>query len=438
MKISVFGIGYVGAVSAACLARDGHIVVAVDSNDAKAALIASGKSPIVEPGLDAVLQNAAASQRLTWTQSAEEAAQASDLSLVCVGTPSHPNGSLDLTYVKRVSEQIGRALKLKREFHSVVMRSTMLPGTMDEVVIPILEEISGKTAGRDFGVGYYPEFLREGSALVDYDNPGTIIVGALDETTLSLLLQINADLPVHPCVLTLRAAEAVKYANNAWHATKISFANELGLVCKALKVDSHEVMNALCSDMKLNISAAYLKPGYAFGGSCLPKDVRALRHRARELDLDTPLLNGVLQANEQQIQQAFDKVVRARSRKVGIVGLSFKPETDDLRDSPLVELAERLLGRGFQVKIYDPIVSLSKLTGLNREHLIQRLPHITEMLVDQPGELISHSETLVLGNRREASHILRMLQQGDEKYLIDLVRVDSPELSGRQVDGLCW
>lgn len=438
MKISVLGIGYVGAVSAACLARDGHTVVAVDANETKAALLASGRSPIVEPGLDAVLKHVTAAKRLSSAPSAEAAVQASNLSLVCVGTPSRQNGSLDLTYVRRVSEQIGQALRSKKEFHSVVMRSTMLPGTMDEIVIPELEKGSGKKAQRDFGVGYYPEFLREGSALGDYDNPGTIIIGALDETTLGLLLQINAHLPVQPRVMTLRAAEAVKYVNNAWHATKVSFANELGLVCKALKVDSHEVMDALCSDTKLNISREYLKPGYAFGGSCLPKDVRALRHRARELDLDTPLLHGVLSANEQQVQQAFNKVVQAGSRRVGIVGLSFKPETDDLRDSPLVELAERLLGRGFQVKIYDPIVRLSKLTGANREHLIQRLPHITDMLLEEPSELIMHSGTLVLGNRREAASLLRMLPQESDKHLIDLVRVDQSKLDGRRVDGLCW
>ena len=353
-KISIFGIGYVGTVSAACLARDGHDVVAVDVNQGKVNTINEGLSPIVEPRLGESIQAAIRADRLRATTDPSAAILSTDISLICVGTPAQDNGSLDTAFVSRVAQEIGESLRNSTNYHSVVMRSTMLPGTMEKVIIPILERFSGKRAGQDFGIAYFPEFLREGIAIGDYDNPGAIVLGVEDDPrTLQRLMQIHAKFSVAPQVMSIRAAEAVKYANNAWHATKISFANELGLLCKAMDVDSHEVMKALVSDTKLNISPAYLKPGFAFGGSCLPKDVSALRHTGKMADVDTPLLDGVLQANENQIRSAFRLIAATEKRKIGLVGLSFKPDTDDLRYSPMLEIAERLIGRGYELAIYD-------------------------------------------------------------------------------------
>ncbi|MGL3107815.1 nucleotide sugar dehydrogenase [Bradyrhizobium sp. BR 1432] len=314
LKISVFGIGYVGTVSAACLARDGHEVVAVDVNQEKVDILNEGLSPIVEPWLCENIDAAVRAGRLKATTDPLAAVSSTDVSLICVGTPSQENGSLETAFVSRVAQEIGEGLRKSTNFHSVVMRSTMLPGTMEELIIPMLERSSGKQAGRDFGVAYFPEFLREGTAIGDYDNPGAIVFGVEDDPqTLRRLMDIHEKFSVAPQIMSIRAAEAVKYANNAWHATKISFANELGLLCKAMGVDSHEVMKALVSDTKLNISPAYLKPGFAFGGSCLPKDVSALRHAGRMVDIDTPLLDAVLQANENQIRSAFR--TRRRDRK---------------------------------------------------------------------------------------------------------------------------
>lgn len=437
MKIAVLGIGYVGAVSAACLARDGHSVVAVDIDENKVKVLLAGHSPIVEPGLDELIAAALSSGRLTGTTNTEQAIADTDMCFVCVGTPARPNGSLDTTYVERVAEQIGAALGKNRPDYSVVIRSTILPGTMDEVIIPQLEAASGGVAGTDFGVAYYPEFLREGTAIADYDKPGAIVFGKRDDMSLAKLQAMHEQFGVEPKVLSIRAAEAVKYANNAWHALKISFANEMGLVCKALGVDSHDVMDVLVADTKLNISPAYLKPGFAFGGSCLPKDVRALRYRSHREDVDTPLLDAVLEANENQIRQAFRMVTSNTGRRVGIVGLSFKPETDDLRYSPLVELAERLIGRGYDVRIFDPIVQPARLTGANKRFIAEQLPHINEILLDNVDDLLAHSQTMVIGNRGEALQIMQTLADRNIPT-IDLVRVDRQQLSGDNYHGLCW
>ena len=437
MKISIFGIGYVGAVTAGCLSRDGHSVIAVDIHPEKVKALASGASPIVEPGLDELLVRGVQRGLLSATTSVHDAIDQSDISFVCVGTPAQANGSLNLEYVMRVSDQIGSSLAQKDGFHSVVMRSTMLPGSMDELVIPKIEQASGKRAGEGFGVAYYPEFLREGSAIKDYDEPGAIVFGGRDSPTLDRLANMYSNFPVVPIRMDIRAAEAVKYANNAWHALKISFANELGLICKSMDVDSHDVMETLCSDRKLNISAAYLKPGFAFGGSCLPKDLKALRYGARKMDLDTPLLDAVLAANEHQLRHTSEMVEALGLRNVGIIGLSFKPETDDLRYSPFVELAERLLGRGYKVRIYDPIVRLSRLTGANHAFVAEHLPHIADLLVEEPAELIEHSEVVVIGNKAEAQPLMPDLQKS-KKRLIDVVRVDRALRTDGQYQGLCW
>jgi len=308
---------------------------------------------------------------------------------------------------------------------------------MESLVVPALETSSTKRAGDDFGVAYYPEFLREGSAMVDYDSPGAIVFGVQDQATCDHLFALHSHMPTKPRLMRIRSAEAVKYVNNAWHALKISFANEVGLICKAVGVDSHDVMDTLCADTKLNISTVYLKPGFAFGGSCLPKDLKALRHRARTLDVETPLLDGIWNANENQLEAAFRMIEETGLRKIGMIGLSFKPQTDDLRYSPFVELAKRLIGHGYQVKIYDPIVRLSSLTGTNRAYISERLPHIADLLLERSGDLIEHSEVIVIGNGREFEPLSETVAQSD-KIVIDLVRVDRSRRSGSQYQGLCW
>jgi GDP-mannose 6-dehydrogenase len=437
-KIGVFGIGYVGTVSAACLARDGHDVVAVDVNPDKVDTLNRGLSPIVEPKLTESIRAGVRGGRLKATTDPLAAVSSTDISLVCVGTPSQENGSLETSFVSRVAQEIGESIRKSIDFHSVVMRSTMLPGTMDEIIIPILERSSGKRAGHDFGVAYLPEFLREGTAIADYDNPGTIVFGVNDDPrTLQRLMEIHAKFSAKPRVMSIRGAEAVKYANNAWHATKISFANEMGLLCKAMGVDSHEVMDALVSDKKLNISPAYLKPGFAFGGSCLPKDVSALRYAGRSVDIDTPLLDAVLQANENQIRSAYRLVAATGKRRIGLVGLSFKPDTDDLRYSPMLEIAERLIGRGYELAIYDSNIRLSRLTGVNRDHLTSRLPHIACLLREKMSDLAAFADVLVVGNREEFLKNSLPLQ-GHDKIIIDLVRIRPETRTGNNYRGICW
>jgi GDP-mannose 6-dehydrogenase len=437
-RICVFGIGYVGTVSAACLARDGHDVMAVDVNQDKVDVLNRGLSPIVEPKLAESIRSGVRANRLRATIDSLAAVSATDISLVCVGTPSQENGSLETSFVSRVAQEIGESIRKNTNFHSVVMRSTMLPGTMEKIVIPILERSSGKKAGQDFGVAYLPEFLREGTAIADYDDPGTIVIGVEDDPlTLRRLLEIHAKFSVTPRVMSIRGAEAVKYANNAWHATKISFANEIGLLCKAMGVDSHEVMNVLVADKKLNISPAYLKPGFAFGGSCLPKDVSALRYAGRNVDIETPLLDAVLQANENQIRSAFRLVAATGKRRIGLVGLSFKPDTDDLRYSPMLEIAERLIGRGYELAIYDSNIRLSQLTGVNRDHLTNRLPHIACLLREKMSDLASFAEVLVVGNRKEFLKNSLVLN-GHDKTIIDLVRIAPEKQTGSDYHGICW
>jgi GDP-mannose 6-dehydrogenase len=436
MKVSVIGIGYVGAVTAACAARDGHEVVAVDVNPIKVDAINSGRSPIVEPGLDEMTAEQVSKGRLRATGDIAAAVAGTDLSLLCVGTPSRPNGAIDLSYVTRVGEELGAALKTKDAFHSVVLRSSVLPGTTDEIVVPALERTSGKTAGVGFGMGYYPEFLRESTAIRDYDEPGAVVFGRVDPQTVDRLRALQVNLPVEPFVVSIRTAEAVKYFNNAWHALKISFSNEAGNICKSAGIDSHEVMNIVCSDTRLNISRAYMKPGFAFGGSCLPKDVRALRYRAKQNDVGTPILDAIMSANELQIDAAYRLIERAASKRVGLIGLSFKQDTDDLRESPIVILAERLLGKGFDVAVYDPNVRLSRLTGANLVYVNEHLPHIAKLLHEELDDVLSMSETLVVSHAAQAARIDASVLSA--KHIVDLVRF-APDLhSGTGYDGICW
>jgi GDP-mannose 6-dehydrogenase len=438
MKVSVFGLGYVGCVSAASLAADDHEVVGVDVNPDKVAAINAGRSPVVEPGLDELLARGAAEGRLRATTDAMEAVASTEVSLLCVGTPSRRNGSLDLTYLERVTEEIGSALRDKSAYHVVVVRSTVLPGTTHGVLIPALERQSGKKYGEGFGVSVNPEFLREGTALRDFRKPPLTLVGhnhAADASgTIALYQAIDA-----PLVSTsIRVAEMVKYTSNAFHALKVCFANEIGNLCKRVGVDSHDVMDVFCRDEKLNLSSYYLKPGFAFGGSCLPKDVRALQYRARELDVETPVLSSILPSNRLQIEQAFDMVMETGKQQIGLLGFSFKAGTDDLRESPLVILAEALLGKGRTLRIYDKNVSLARLVGANKEYIERQIPHLSSLLCGTIDEVIDQSEVIVVGN--QAPEFAEALSRcRPDQIVVDLVRLPIyGSLLQADYRGICW
>lgn len=431
MRISVLGAGYAGAVSAACLARDGHTVVAVDNDRRKVAAIAAGRAPVAEPGLDDLIGAMVRLGRLTASTETRAALHTTDVSLVCVGTPSRADGSLDVTDVVSVSREIGDALATKNDRHAVVLRSTVLPGTTEAFVVPAIETASRKRSGRDFGVAYYPEFMREGTSIADFDNPGTVVVGASDPATAELMRAIVS--PHTPREVPIATAEAVKYANNAWHGLKVSFANEIGRICKAVGIDGHDVMDALISDNKLNTSGAYLKPGFAFGGSCLPKDIAALRHRASTEGVATPVLDAILAGNEMQIEEACDLVVAAGNTRVGIVGLSFKPGTDDLRRSPLLELASRLLVRGMEVQIYEPALHEGRVGSADRG----RLDDLGALLVTDPDALVAASRTIVIGNARLAAPLMEDFARAGVA-IVDLARVDRARRSAGAYRGIAW
>jgi GDP-mannose 6-dehydrogenase len=436
--VSVFGLGYVGSVSAASFAADGHDVIGVDVSATKVASVNEGRSPIVERGLDDLLSEQSARGALRATTSAAEAVAASDLSLVCVGTPSRRNGSLDLTYLTRVCEQIGDALRDKPDYHVVVVRSTVLPGTTNGLVIPTLESRSGKRYGVGFGVSINPEFLREGSALRDFRQPPLTLVGhnhAADAAgTVALYDKVDAPL----VTTTIPTAEMIKYTSNAWHALKVCFANEIGNLCKRLDVDSHDVMEIFCRDQKLNLSPYYLKPGFAFGGSCLPKDVRALQYRAKELDLTTPVLQAILPSNQLQIQHAIDTALDTGKKRIGLLGFSFKAGTDDLRESPMVILAEALLGKGCSLRIYDRNVTLARLVGANKDYIERQIPHLSSLLCDTIDEVLDGSDVIVVGNAA-AEFGDALTQTRPDHIILDLVRIQT-DLSRVAGDyrGICW
>ncbi len=437
MRISVFGLGYVGVVSAACLATDGHVVVGVDPNETKVDQVGQGRSPIVETDIDQMVRDQVAAGRLSATMDVASAVRDTDLSLICVGTPSQANGSLDLKYVARVCEQIGAALADKPDFHVVVARSTMLPGTMRELVIPTLERCSGKVAGRDFGVCGNPEFLREGTAVYDYRNPPKTVIGETDTRSGDVLASVYAGLKAPLIRTDVDTAEMVKYADNVWHALKVCFANEIGNVCKALAIDSHRVMDIFCQDTKLNLSPYYLKPGFAFGGSCLPKDVRALSFKARTLDVPLPVIGSILESNELQIRRGVDMIMARGSRRIGILGFSFKAGTDDLRESPMVEVIERLIGKGYDLRLYDRNVAIARLIGANRDFILNHIPHISRLMVDSIDDVLAHGETIVVGNgAREFATVGDRLRDG--QALVDFVRIAQERSDGRRYDGICW
>lgn len=437
-KISVFGIGYVGVVSAACLARDGHTIVAVDIVPERVTMINAGRSPIVETGLEALITNAVSDGALTATLDADQAVRDTDASYVCVGTPSNRDGSIGLAYVTEVCGIIGRALATKSTFHSVIIRSTIVPGTMESVCVPLLEAASGKQAGVDFGVGYYPEFLRESTAIADYDNPGLIVFGALDKPTFDLLNLLNRDMPCMTHEVDLRTAEMVKYTSNSWRAVKVTFANEIGNIAKACGLDGQLVMKLLCSDDKVNISSHFMRPGFAFGGSCLPKDVRALQQLAQAKNVLAPLMGAVLQANEDQIARAAKLVTDTGEVAVGLVGISFKPGTDDLRESPLAELAARLIAQGLNVQVYDPNVSIAhQLDGGAAGRGNDVVPDLRDRMVPTIQALIDTSGVILVGNRYAEAEGPLGLAMNDQP-MIDLARVQAGVVSHGTYQGICW
>jgi GDP-mannose 6-dehydrogenase len=437
VNISIFGLGYVGTVSAVCLAKSGHKVIGVDSNPVKVELINQGTSPIVEPGVDQLLKAMITERRLSATTNLTEAVQQSDLSLVCVGTPSSPNGSLNLEQVMRVAEQVGQALRLKSGYHGFIIRSTVLPGTVDKAGVLIARE-SGKQLGRDFGVASNPEFLREGTSLFDFENPPFTAVGASDEKLTSMLKEMYTGIEAPFFAVKVREAEILKYACNAFHAVKVTFANEIGAISKKLGIDSHVVMNMFVRDTKLNISPYYLKPGFAFGGSCLPKDVRAITYEAKRLDIAAPLLESLIPSNEAQIQRVINWVIGSKRKRVGILGLSFKNDTDDLRESPIVDVVETLIGKGFDLSIYDANVNVARLIGANKSYIEHEIPHISSLMKQSLQEVIDHAEILLISNKAtEFRDVLSMLKP--HQVVFDLVRItDESKVTHGTYEGIGW
>jgi GDP-mannose 6-dehydrogenase len=438
MRVSVFGLGYVGAVSCGCFARDGMDVIGVDVNTDKVNLINAGRSPVIEAGLTEIIAEGVEAKRLRATANSVEAVMESDMSIVSVGTPSRANGGIGLAALQRVCEQIGRILADKAERHLVVIRSTVLPGTVEQVVIPTIEIASGKRRHQGFGVCFNPEFLREGSSVADHYHPPFTLIGQnnpRDARTVALLYDAVAAEVIYASYET---AEMVKYVCNAFHALKITFANEMGILAQALGVDSHQVMDLLCRDTKLNISPRYLKPGFAFGGSCLPKDLRALLYRARESDLELPLTKSILDSNRAQVERVVDLITSGGRRKVTVLGLSFKAGTDDLRESPLVVVAEALIGKGFDLRVYDNNIGLARLVGANKEYIQKEIPHISSLLVQDLSDAVAHGEVLLIGNASEEfSQLAKFNLSG--KVVVDLVGI--PGLADAQsvkYKGVAW
>jgi GDP-mannose 6-dehydrogenase len=438
IAVSVFGLGYVGCVSSACFAKQGHDVIGVDVSASKVGMINAGLPTIVEAGIAELVADMVGRGKLSATTDAADAVRRTSVSLVCVGTPSSPNGSINLDYIERVCEEIGTAIRSKAARHTVVIRSTVLPGTTARRVIPALEKTSGKVAGRDFGVAMNPEFLREGSSIHDFYAPPFTLVGTGDPATAEALRSLyhGIDAPFH--VTETGVAEMIKYSCNCFHGLKVGFANEIGNICKAFGVDSHEVMRLFCLDTKLNLSPAYLKPGFAFGGSCLPKDLRAITYHARTADVETPILSAALESNRLQIERAYDMVRAAGSRKIGILGLAFKAGTDDLRESPMVSVVEMLIGKGLNPAIYDRDVSEAQLTGSNREYIEREIPHIWSLMRTSVNEVLAESEVVVIGN---SSPEFRSLEPklASNQIVVDLVRAFGNRVSdAKQYQGICW
>src|SRR6267154_719188 len=438
MRISIFGLGYVGAVSLACLARDGHSVIGVDIDKAKLELIRDGKTPVVEEGMVDLMAQVAASGRVTVTTDVIQAVLDSEVSLICVGTPSAPNGSQDQSAIIKLTHDLGRAMRGKADGHVFVFRSTLVPGTVEEVLRPLVERESGKREGEDFHVCFQPEFLREGTSIRDYDRPPFTVVGANSEAPVTRLRKLFGHLPCEFLATSIRAAEVVKYCCNNFHALKITFANEIARLCEGLGVDAFEVMDLVCKDRQLNISPAYLKPGFAFGGSCLPKDLRATLYLAKTRDVELPMLGNVLASNRVHVEHAIAKVLSSGRRRVGMIGLSFKTGTDDLRESPLVMIAEQFIGKGLGLLVYDPEVHLSRLLGANRRFIEQHVPHIGSLMREDIESVISSSDILVVGLSGPPIFEALARHVRDDQIVLDLVNIPRRETLRGKVMGLCW
>jgi len=438
-SISIFGLGYVGSVSAACFARLGHQVTGVDVSPAKVDMLQSGQSPIIEAQMDEMAAEAHSSGRLLATTNSRQAILDSDVSFICVGTPSLRSGKLDLSHVEHVCREIGATLREKQRHHVIVLRSTVLPGTTESLVIPVLESASGLRAGVDFAVCYNPEFLREGTAVADFLQPPYTILGANEPEALAPVRLLYDGIPGAVFETTITVAEMVKYVSNAFHAVKVGFANEIGTLCKSLEVDTEAITRIFTSDTKLNISPAYLSPGFAFGGSCLPKDLRALTHRAKELDLSLPLLESVMPSNAEHLERAVEMTLQTGKIKIALLGLSFKAATDDLRGSPQVALVKRLLGEGRQVKIWDKHVSLGRLVGSNRQFIEEFIPHIGSLLCSSLEEAVAAAEVVVVGTSELKQDDLQLILK-PEQIVIDLVNLAKGQRpdGGTSYEGICW
>ena len=436
-RISIFGMGYVGCVSGACLASLGHNVIGVESNPDKVNLINAGRSPVVEADLEGLIASGVRAGLYYATSDWHSALAATDIAFVCVGTPSRSNGGIDLSYIRRVCEQIGQALRDRKQFLTVVIRSTIVPGSTESQLIPLLERESGLRAGADFGVCINPEFLREGSSVHDFHNPPKTVIGELNTRSGDVLAPLYGTLAAPLIRTSLRVAELVKYVDNSFHALKVAFANEVGNLCKELHVDSHAVMDIFCQDTKLNLSPYYLKPGFAFGGSCLPKDLRALNYEARKLDLDLPLLASILESNKLQVLNVIRKLMEFKGRTLGFLGISFKGGTDDLRESPIVDVIEAMLGKGFSVRLYDRHVSLARLIGANKQYIEKEIPHISRLMCTSVEELIASSDVIVVANR-SPEFTEAVISARKDQVVVDLVRIAEIVPLQAQYFGICW
>jgi GDP-mannose 6-dehydrogenase len=438
VNISVFGLGYVGAVSCACLPELGHRVVGVDTNPLKIAMINDGQSPVVEEGINELIGSAVKAGMLRATADLADAVRATDVSLISVATPSNPNYTPNLAAVDGVVRDIGHALRSKPGAHTIVLRSTVPPGTTEERILPLLEEAAGRRVGDRLSLVFNPEFLREGSSVKDFHQPPQTVVGSFDEDGYRVMEQLYAGLPGAFVRTSPRVAESVKYLCNVFHALKIVFANEAGSVMKAYGLDSREVMRIFCQDTQLNISAAYMRPGFAFGGSCLPKEVKGFITLARDKDVQIPALGGLLDSNELHIKRAYQMIAREGRRRVALFGLAFKPGTDDLRDSPLVLLAEQLLGKGFDIGIHDPFVKVSRLLGKNREFIEREIPHLDKLLADEPEPLLASAEVIVVGHADAPTRQL-IAANAQGRRIVDLAGyADLREAAGAVYEGICW